>query len=175
MSDETFRWIVAAGVAIATVSMVVMAAGMMVVYRVIARLQTKLEHFVDRAEPVARSLQSMISENRPKIGQIMTSVTETAENTRDISSVAKDQAYRFAEVGRDITDRAKVQVARVDAAVDETVEQVQHLGENVKTAVMKPMSEVSGVLAGIKAGVSTYAQGRRPNVARATQDEEMFI
>ena len=175
MSDDTFRWIIAAGVALATVSIIVMAAAMLVMFRLLTKVQTKVDHFADRAEPMVLSLQSLVNENGPKIGHIMTSVTETADNTREISSVVKDQAYRFAEVGRDITDRAKVQVARVDAAVDETVEQVQHLGENVKIAVMKPMSEVSGVLAGIKAGVSTYAQGRRPNVARATQDEEMFI
>ena len=60
---------------------------------------------------------------------------ETAANAREISVVAKDQAYRFAEVGRDITDRAKVQVARVDAAVDETVDQVQNLGSDVRSAV----------------------------------------
>jgi hypothetical protein len=37
------------------------------------------------------------------------------------------------------------------------------------------MNEVSGVLAGLKAGVAAYAQGRRPDVTRVTQDEEMFI
>ena len=105
----------------------------------------------------------------------MTAVKETAVNARAVSAVAKDQAHRFAEVGRDIADRTKVQVARVDAAVDDTVEQVQELGTNLKSAVMKPAAEVSGVLAGIRAGVAAYATGRRPNVSRVTQDEEMFI
>jgi hypothetical protein len=175
MSDETFRWIIAGGVAIATISIVVMAATMLVLFRVVSKVQVKVEHVGDRVEPMVESIQSLVRENAPRIGHIMTSTAATADNARDISVVAKDQAHRFAEVGRDITDRAKVQVARVDAAVDETVDQVQHLGENVKVAVMKPMSEVSGVLAGIKAGVSTYAHGRRPSVARVTQDEEMFI
>ena len=38
--------------------------------------------------------------------------------------LAKDQAHRFAEVGRDIADRTKAQIARVDAVVDETVARV---------------------------------------------------
>jgi len=134
-----------------------------------------VDRTVERAEPVVDSIRHMINHNSPKINEMVAAAQETAANTRDISVVAKDQAHRFAEVGRDITDRAKVQVARVDAAVDVTVEQVQHLGANVTSAVMKPVSEVSGVLAGIKAGVSTYANGRRPNVSRVTQDEEMFI
>jgi len=175
MPDDTFRWVVAGGVAIATLSMFVTAVAMILMFRAISRLETRLGGAADRAEPVFDSIRFLVNENSPKIGDIVTSVRETAGNTRDISVIAKDQAHHFAEVGRDITDRAKAQVARVDAAVDQTVEQVQHLGTDVRIAVMKPVSEVSGVLAGIRAGVSTYKQGRRPSVARATQDEEMFI
>ena len=105
----------------------------------------------------------------------MTASEEAAAKAREISVMAKDQVYRFAEIGHDITDRAKVQVARVDGVVDETVDQVQHLGTNVRSAFMKPVSEVAGVLAAIRAGVAVFANGHRPNVARATQDEEMFI
>ena len=175
MADETFRWVISGGVAIATLSIVVMAAMMVVMFRVISRLQARIDSVADHAEPVVDSIRHMVNENSPKLGEIMTATQETIVNTRDISAVARDQAHHFAEVGRDITDRAKAQVARVDAAVDETVEQVQHLGSDVKLAVMKPMTEVSGVLAGIRAGVATYAQSQRPNVSRVTQDEEMFI
>jgi len=175
MSEETFRWIITGGVAIATLSMVVMAVVVFVMFRVISKLKGRVEQTVDRADPVVESVRVMLQENRPKISGIVSAAQETAVNARDISVVAKDQAHRFAEVGRDISDRAKVQVARVDAAVDETVEQVHHLGSNVTAAVRKPVTEVSGVIAGIKAGVATYAQNRRPNVSRATQDEEMFI
>jgi methyl-accepting chemotaxis protein len=134
-----------------------------------------VDSFADHAEPVVDSVRHLMLENAPKLNDMMTSARDTAANTREISAVAKDQAYRFAEIGRDITDRAKVQVARVDAAVDDTVEQVHHLGNNVRAAVSKPINEVSGMLAGIRAGVSAYGRGQRPNVARATQDEEMFI
>jgi hypothetical protein len=63
----------------------------------------------------------------------------------------------------------------VDAAVDETVENVQHAGENVRAAVLKPVREVSAVMAGVKAAVSAYGQGRRPSIDHIPQDEEMFI
>jgi hypothetical protein len=143
--------------------------------KVVSHLKGKVDHLVDRTEPMIDSVRYVINDNAPKISEIMTAAKETAANARDVSEVAKDQAHRFAEVGRDIADRTKIQVARVDAAVDDTVEQVQELGTNLKSAVMKPATEVSGVLAGIRAGVSAYAHGMRPNVSRATQDEEMFI
>lgn len=175
MSDDTFRLVVAFAVALATLSMVVMAVMTVVLFRVVSRMQNKVDNMVDETTPVVASVRHLLNENSSRIGRIVTVSEETAANAREISVVAKDQAYRFAEVGRDITDRAKVQVARVDAVVDETMEQVQHLGTNVRSAVMKPVSEVAGVLAGIRAGVSAFTNGHRPNVARATQDEEMFI
>jgi methyl-accepting chemotaxis protein len=175
MPDDTFRWVVAGGVAIVTLSMFVMAVTTIMLFRVISKLQNKVDTIADRTVPVIDGIRHLVNENSPKIGDIMTATQQTAGNARDISVIAKDQAHRFAEVGRDIADRAKVQVARVDAVVDETVEQAQHLGSNLKSAVMKPVSEVSGVFAGIRAGVSTYAQGRRPDVTRVTLDEEMFI
>ena len=175
MQEDTFRWVVAAGVGIATLSIVVMAIVTIVLYRAFAKLKEKTEGLADSVDPILRSVRTLVAENSPKISGIVSSAEETASNVRDISGVAKEQACRFAEVGRDIADRAKVQVARVDAAVDETVDQVQHLGANVKYAAMKPVHEFSSVLAGIRAAVSAYSQGRRPDIARVTQDEEMFI
>jgi methyl-accepting chemotaxis protein len=175
MPDDTFRLVVALGVALATLSMLIMAVMTIVLFRVVSRMQKKVEDLVDHSTPVVASVRHLLNENSPKIGRIVAASEETAANAREISVVAKDQAYRFAEVGRDITDRAKVQVARVDAVVDDTVDQVQNLGVNVRSAVMKPVTEVSGVLAGIRAGLAAFTNGHRPNVARATQDEEMFI
>ena len=175
MPDDTFRLVVAWGVAIATLSMFVMAVVTVILFRALALMKKKVDDIVDETAPVVSSMRQLLNENSPKIARIVAASEETAANAREISVVAKEQAYRFAEVGRDITDRAKVQVARVDAVVDETVDQVQHLGVNVRSAVMKPVSEVAGVLAGIRAGVSAFSNGHRPNVARATQDEEMFI
>jgi methyl-accepting chemotaxis protein len=175
MPDDTFRWVVAGAVGIATLSMVVMAVMTIILFRVVSRLQVKVDSIIDHTEPMVDSIRTLVTNNAPRIAGIMGIVEDTAANAREVSVIAKDQAYRFAEVGRDIADRAKVQVARVDAVVDETVDQVQNLGTNVRSAVSKPMNEVSGVLAGIRAGVSAFAQGQRPSVARVTQDEEMFI
>ena len=93
----------------------------------------------------------------------------------DAKPFGEDQAHRFAEVGRDIADRSKAQIARVDAVVDEAVVQVHQAGDNVKTAVMKPVREASAVLAGVRAAMTTLVDGRRPTVDHVTQDEEMFI
>ena len=175
MSDDAFRWVITAAVILSALCFLVMGIAAIVVMRVIAKLRGKVEATLGRAQPIIDTVRRLSEENAPKISDIATSAKHIAANAQDVSGVAKDQAHRWAEVGRDLADRAKAQIARVDTAVDETVEQVQHVGSNMKEAVLKPVREANGILSGIRAGVSAYVQGRRPSVDHATQDEEMFI
>ena len=175
MPDETFRWVITGAVAVSTLCIFIMAVTSVVLYRMVSKLQTRTEGVMTKVEPLIDTIGQLTRDNAPKFSGIATRIGEIADNTKDISDVARDQAHRFAEVGRDIADRAKAQVARVDAAVDDTVEQVHHAGTHVREAVLRPVREANGVVAGVKAAVATYAQGRRPGINRITQDEEMFI
>jgi methyl-accepting chemotaxis protein len=175
MSDDAFRWVITAAVILSALCFLIMGIAALVVMRVISKLRAKVEATLSRAQPIIDTVKRVSEENAPKISDIATSAKQIAANAKDVSVVAKDQAHRWAEVGRDLADRTKAQVARVDTAVDETVDQVQHVGANVKEAVMKPVREANGILSGIAAGVSAYVQGRRPSVDHVTQDEEMFI
>lgn len=175
MSEDAFRWVVTAAVIISAISFIIMGGVAIALYGVVSKLRVRVDAVLGRAEPILDTVKKMSEENAPKFSGIASSAQQVAANAVDISNVAKDQAHRWAEVGRDLADRSKVQIARVDTAVDETVHQVQHAGENVKEAVMKPVREANGILSGIKAGVSAYVQGRKPSVDHVTQDEEMFI
>jgi len=175
MSDDAFRWVIAAAVILSALCFLVMGIAAIVLMRVVAKLRAKVEETLGRAQPIIDTVRRVSDENAPKISDIATSAKQIAANAKDVSGVAKEQAHRWAEVGRDLADRTKAQVARVDTAVDETVEQVQHVGSNVKEAVLKPVREANGIVSGIIAGVSAYVQGRRPSVDHVTQDEEMFI
>jgi methyl-accepting chemotaxis protein len=175
MSEDTFRWVITGAVGLSAVCFLVMAVVAVVIYGLLSKLQAKAEEFQQHVVPIIDTARRLTTENAPKFSDIVTDVRDIAHNAKDISDVAKDQAHRFAEVGRDIADRTKAQVARVDAAMDETVGQVQHAGINLKAAALKPVREASGVLAGVKAAVATLAQGRRTSIDHITQDEEMFI
>jgi hypothetical protein len=40
---------------------------------------------------------------------------------------------------------------------------------------MKPIREINGLAAGVRAAIQYFARGRRPSPDRVTVDEEMFI
>jgi methyl-accepting chemotaxis protein len=172
MSAETFRAVITgeAGFVI-----LVMIAGAIALFSLVTKIHAKVEEVVGKLSPILDTTNELVQENRSKFSDIASHAKEITANAKDITDVARDQAHRFADVGRDVADRAKAQVARLDSAMDETVDQVQNAGQNLKSAAMKPVREASGVIAGVKAAVSTYAQGRRASVDHVTQDEEMFI
>jgi methyl-accepting chemotaxis protein len=175
MPDDIFRWAVAGGVAIATLCILIMAVVAIMLYRVVSKVQSRVDDVTTRVEPLIDTVRKLADENAPKVTILASNVVEISDNAKEISILAKDQAHRFAEVGRDLADRTKAQIARVDAVMDDTVERVHQAGEGVKAAVKKPVREAGAVLAGVRAAVTTLVDGRRPTVDHITQDEEMFI
>ena len=111
----------------------------------------------------------MLDENKPQVAEISADAVVIARNL-------KEQSVRVGELLKDTSERAQARIAQIDKTVDETVEQVENVGDAVKTAVMRPVREANAVMAGVRAALWTYVQGgRRPSVDHATQDEEMFI
>ena len=62
MTEDTFRIVVAAAVALACIAFVVQAVAMFALYRVARRMQQKVGPLADRAEPVIGRLGPMIDE-----------------------------------------------------------------------------------------------------------------
>jgi hypothetical protein len=183
MSDNVFRWVIAAGVLLACLASVWQALILTALYkagkeaqRAGKEAQIKLAPVVDHFEAFLKTCNSflttsgkLVEENRPRVADI------TAE-TLAIAKTARLQAERIGELIDDASGRAKTRIAQIDQTVDHTMEQVEHASEAVKSAVLKPVKEVNGIVAGVKAALNTYAQGgNRNSPEHATQDEEMFI
>ncbi len=168
MSDDIFRLVIAGGVVLAGLCFLAQTITMMVLLKTVNRLKDKIEPLAEKTGPILELVRSGANELMPRLMLISADAVEISRN-------AREQVNRVGELLTDFSIRAKAQVARIDGAVEQTVGNVQHAGESVKDAVLKPVREVNGVLAGIKTAISVYSHGRRQSVDHATQDEEMFI
>jgi len=168
MSDVAFQWVVASGVAFAALCFLVQAITMMVLLRTMNRLKDKIEPLADKTGPMLDLVHSSVTELVPRMLAVSNDAVE-------LSKSAREQVNRLGAVLTEFTEMAKTQVARIDGAVEQTVGSVQHAGESVKDAVLRPVREVNGVVAGIKTAIAVYSHGRRQSADHATQDEEMFI
>ena len=168
MSEDVFRWVITLGVFLALVAFVVQAVVFFAMYRVTKATQDKLMPMAEALTPILGTVRRFLDENSPKFSQMTSDATEVVRTLHE-------HVERLGEVVKEVSDRARAQVARIDGAVDLTVEQVQQASDAVKTAILKPVKQVDGIMHGIRAALSVVAHSRRESVDHATQDEEMFI
>jgi hypothetical protein len=168
MTEETFRWVISAGVSLAAISLLVAAIVTLTVASGLRKLQVRVRAIIDRAEPILDTARRVLDDTAPKLSAV---TTDAAEVVR----LSREQTERLSELIKDFSERAKVQVARIDGTIDHSLEQIEIATEAVKGAVLKPVREFNGIFSGIKTAVTVYATGRRASVDHATQDEEMFI
>jgi methyl-accepting chemotaxis protein len=176
MSEEAFRWVIVAFVLLCWIGFAVQAGVMVAMYRALREAQkfakgaeSRSGPLIQDAEAILGTTRKILEENAPRIAQIS---AETAK----IAKTAREEVEHVKEVLDDAHTRIRSRIEQIDRQVDQTVEQVAQVGETVKSAALKPVAEVNGIIKGVKAAVTTYAQGgKRPSVDHATQDEEMFI
>jgi ABC-type transporter Mla subunit MlaD len=131
---------------------------------------------VERIGPVVQQVglfvdnaNRMVAENRPRILQL-------SEQIVGIAKSGREQVEKIGGFLGDASQRAQTRLEQIDRTVENTVGQVEQVGDVVRRAVMTPVREVNGLAAGISAAVATIVhRPRRPQVDEATQDEELFI
>ncbi|HKW97448.1 MAG TPA: hypothetical protein VJN43_06920 [Bryobacteraceae bacterium] len=168
MPEDVFRWVVTIAVILAALAMILQAALVFAMYRVTKATQEKIGPVIDAALPAVSGLRRFLDENIPKFSRMM---SDSAEMTKAL----REQVNRLSEVVKDVSDRARAQVARIDGVVDQAVDELGAASGVVRNAITKPAKQVDGIMHGIRAALSVYAHGRRESVDHATQDEEMFI
>jgi ABC-type transporter Mla subunit MlaD len=129
---------------------------------------SKTSRLIDRGTDIATTTNLVIGDVRPQIKQI-------SQEALEITRLGREQVERVTELLHDAEEKARARLEQLDHGVDQTLEQVEHVGGAIKRAALKPVKEVSGLAAGISAAVSTLMRHRRSSVDSATQDEEMFI
>jgi hypothetical protein len=89
---------------------------------------------------------------------------------------AQTQLTRIDQLLTEVTDRARLEIIRVDELVADTVHRVEQTTEFIQKSVVRPVKETEAVVHGIFAAVQVLLRrGGFRTPERATQDEEMFI
>lgn len=158
-------------------------AGMLIgIWKTTQALQQQVTTVLPQVQSILKKAEATLEENRQNIADITTKASEIAAKASEIASSASDlmlsgkaQMVKLDGVVTDATDRAKVQLERAELVVDDTMSRVHQSVTAVHNGVLRPVREIQGLTAGVRAAVQHIIQGRRPSVADATHDDEMFI
>lgn len=153
-----------------------MGAVAMVTQAVVSLMMWKVVRDIkDRVFPLIPEAQSALVEAKAAIAEGRAQIREVGTRAAVILDSAKVQMARVEEVVTDAASRARNQLDRTEMVVQDTVTRVHETVSAVQGTILRPIKEVNGLAAGVKAGLSLLLKGNRPSVDRATQDEEMFI
>jgi len=139
----------------------------------VAALMVVAEDAAQDVGPTLRAAREMMAESKEKMGLV-------SQNLLEVSQLTRQQATRIDGVMSDVSDRLRLQVIRFDQLISDTVARVEETTELVQNNIVKPIRELSAVLAGVRSGLDFLFRRNRSRAGRAapgqaTQEEELFI
>jgi ElaB/YqjD/DUF883 family membrane-anchored ribosome-binding protein len=168
MDQTTLLYVMTAFVIIAAIALSIQAGMLVAVNKKTKELQDKITPLVPQVESLVETTKATVEMSRKQIAEITSRATDVLDSTRN-------QLAMVEEVVSDATARAKVQMDRVELVLDDTLSRAHETVALLHTGIMRPLREINGVTAGIRAALEFLSRGNRPSVAQATSDEEMFI
>jgi hypothetical protein len=168
MDQTTLLYVMTAFVIIAAIALSIQAGMLVAVGKKTKDLHDKIIPLVPKVESLVESTKTTVELSRKQIAEITTRANDILDST-------KSQLAMVEEVVSDATARAKVQMDRVELVLDDTLSRAHETVALLHSGVTRPLREINGVSAGVRAALSFLSRGNRPSVAQATSDEEMFI
>lgn len=169
MDQNTLLTVMTVFVVIAGLALVVQLAVMVGLYRATRNAEARIAAVIPEVQQLVKTSREAIEQGRQQLLEVTTRSTE-------ILDLAKVQVSRVDEVLADATQRARVQLERAELIIDDTLSRAQQTIGLVHSGVMRPLREIQGITAGVRAAINYLARGgTRATVPQITQDEEMFI
>jgi len=168
MSEITLLYVMAAFVIISAIALCIQAGMLAGIYKATKQLQESVNPLIPKVESLVDKANTTVEQSGKQIAEITTRTNEILDST-------KRQLAIVEEVVGDAAARAKVQMERVELVLDDTLSRAHETVSVVHDGIMKPLREINGITAGVRAALGSLARGNRPTVDRATSDEEMFI
>jgi hypothetical protein len=161
------NWIAVAAV-VSAIALVSQAIAVIGAYRAVRKLQADIAPLVPEVRQTLAQAQVTLASSKERIEAL----SEKANAALDATN---RQLAAFDTARQDVTQRVQIQMERMELVLDDSLSRVQDVVSTLHRGVLKPVREVSGIAAGIKAAFQVFARSSRPSVAQATHDEEMFI
>jgi methyl-accepting chemotaxis protein len=134
---------------------ILLAAVLIAVRKGVASVTENVNDLRASAMPVIDHTRGFVERMTPK-------VEETAKNVSEMSRTLKDQTTKISTSASEIAQRVNVQSSRVDVMVTGALDAVDRAADLVVETVNKPVRQLSGILASIKAALEVLGASK-PN------------
>lgn len=135
------------------------------------RMEALLGRVENQASPIMGTARAILDDAQPKIADITTNLAESV-------ATVKVHVTDLAETTGEIMERARLQAARIDELVDNTIQKIEVTTDMVQTSVITPVRRIHALVSAVSAGLGFLRanRARRKSESNSSEaDEEMFI
>jgi hypothetical protein len=168
MDQQALLVVMTVFVIVAAIALVIQAAMLYGVRKSALAVEQRVATLAPKVEALAETSRAAIDEGRANMAEI-------SLRSKEILDATRRQLTTIEDVLEDAAERARVQFDRAEMVVDDAMSRAQETVAVFHGGIMKPIREINGVAAGVRAAIHYFMRGGRPNPDQVTADEEMFI
>ena len=176
-ADSVTNGTMLAFVIVAAVAIVLQTLILYALYKMMSQTTQRMENLAGRLEsqttPVLATAHAILDDAKPKIAEITSNLAES-------TAAVREQVTTMAQATGEIVDRARMQAARLDELVSNTVSKIEVTTDFVQHSVITPVRRIHAIAQAVSAGLSFLRASRarhkhERNGPGGEVDEEMFI
>lgn len=193
MSNLSSDTLLLAFVAIAAVALLLQAILLFLLFlaarKAFSSMNEKMEELRTAALPVLSGSRDLLTRVGPRveaaigkterlIDRVSPHVESVAADVSGITHGLKEQTAHVQVAADEIIDRVRTQTGRVDAMVTGVLNQADRAGALIADAVKRPLRQMSGIVASLKAAVESLRSYEPPVHERehaAPADKDLYI
>ncbi len=139
-------------------------------------LRSSVAPVLDSAREVMSSTREILDSTRALAVRLTPKLEATVTDAAELARVLREQAADVEAVAGEVLERVRKQTGRVDAMFSSTLDAVDKAGAFLTEAVSKPVRQLSGVLASVKAIVESLRGSDPPYRETSVHDDkDMFV
>ena len=127
-----------------------------------AAVRKGIKSLTDNVDDLRSSAMPVIDHTRGFVERITPKEEETAKNVAEISQSLKENTAKVGASASDVAQRVNAQSSRVDAMISSALDTLDRTAGFVVDTVNKPVRQLSGLLAGVKAVVEVLGDSEPP-------------
>lgn len=139
-------------------------------------LRTSVTPILDSTRVLVESARDVVESSRAVSVRLTPKVEALVGDVAELARVMREQSAAVEAVAGDVLERVRKQTGRVDAMVSSTLDAVDQASAFVADAVARPVRQLSGLLAGVKAIVESL-RSSEPSCRETAvlDDKDMFV
>ncbi len=163
-------------VGIAALALLVQCIAFVSVAHAIRKLSERVEEMSSAMAKTAEQLGNRVTDLVDTVHATAEGIKTLQENLTGTSELIHRRVVSIDKFLSEATDSARLQVIRIHEAVDLACRRTEQTINMLYRGVIRPVSEASAIINGLRAGLSVLMRRAQAPVVRPShQDEEMFI